>query len=154
VELEKLLGHPNLKGIKNSSGSIPLRKELIGLKRKYDFILFEGHEWAIDEALMLGCDGALCGMGSLASKPMAAICESVRSGDFEKATELQLKLIEVFYGVYGKNLETVTLGHKYAMEKRGIFISHKTLIQDEEALTEGRKKEIESCLEEYKEFLG
>ena len=67
---------------------------------------------------------------------------------------LQHDLIKVFWGVYGKDLSTVWLGQKYALEKLGIFSTHKTLIQDESALTEQRKKEIENCLEEYKAFLG
>jgi dihydrodipicolinate synthase/N-acetylneuraminate lyase len=152
-DIEKFLGHPRLKGIKNSSGSMPLRKELIGLKKKYDFILFEGHEWAIDEALVIGCDGALSGMASLASKPMVKICEAAKGGDFQKALDLQLELIDVFYGVYGRKLETITLGHKYAMEKLGVFNSHKSLIQNEDALTKERRNEIEVCLETHKEFL-
>jgi 4-hydroxy-tetrahydrodipicolinate synthase len=152
-DIERLLGHPNLKGIKNSSGSMLLRKELLALKKKYDFILFEGHEWAIDESLMLGGDGALCGMASLASKPMIEISRAVKDGDLKRACDLQIELIEIFHGVYGKDLETITLGHKYAMEKLGVFSSHKTLIQEEDALTDKRKKEIEECLEKYKDFL-
>lgn len=152
-EFEKIVSHPRIIGVKNSSGMISKRKELLMLKTRLGFNLFEGDEWGVDEALIMGCDGALVGMGALASKPLKAIAAAVDAGDYAKAMSLQHDLIKVFWGVYGKDLSTVWLGQKYALEKLGIFSTHKTLIQDENALTEQRKKEIDNCLEEYKNFL-
>ena len=152
-EFEKILSHPKIVGVKNSSGMMCKRKELLMLKNKCDFMLFEGDEWAVDEAMIMGCDGALVGMGALASKPLKAIAAAVDSGDYAKAMTIQQDLIKVFWGIYGKDLSTIWLGQKYALEKMGIFSSHKTLIQDECSLTEQRKKEIEKCLSEYKDFL-
>lgn len=153
-EFEKIVSHPRIVGVKNSSGMMSKRKELLMLKARNDFNLFEGDEWAVDEALIMGCDGALVGMGALASKPLKAIAAAVDAGDYVKAMSLQHDLIKVFWGIYGKDLSTVWLGQKYALERLGIFSTHKTLIQDENALTEQRKKEIDNCLEEYKNFLG
>jgi len=152
-EFNRILSHPRIIGIKNSSGMMSKRKELLMLKSQRDFNLFEGDEWAVDEALMMGCDGALVGMGALASKPLKAIAAAVDAGDYKKAMNMQQDLVKIFWGIYGKDLSTIWLGQKYALEKLGIFSTHKTLIQDEGALTEQRKKEIEKCLSEYKNVL-
>lgn len=152
-EFREILSHPKIKGIKNSSGSMNTRKDLLMLKQKAEFNLFEGHEWAVDEALMIGCDGALVGMAPLGSNIFKTIARAVDSRDFEKAIRLQHDLVRIFWGVYGKDLSTVWLGQKYALKKLGIFSTHKTFIQSEGALTPQRIKEIDKCLEEYKELL-
>ena len=152
-QFKTFLDHPKLKGIKNSSGDMKLRKELIMLKDQYDFTLLEGHEWAIDESLLMGCDGALCGAGALASKPMVAIAKAVNAGNIAEAIRMQHELIRIFHGIYGENLETVWVGQKYAMKYLGIIDNVNTLFQSPELLTSQRKKEIEMCMDKYKQVL-
>lgn len=152
-ELKTILAHPNIKGIKNSSGSMNTRKELLMLKKSQDFKLFEGHEWAVDEAMILGCDGILVGMASLGSKIFKALAAAVDAKDFEEAMKLQYDLVNIFWGVYGRDLSTVWIGQKYALEKLGIFSNHKTLVQAESALSAQRIKEIDECLAKYRELL-
>ncbi len=152
-EFKEILSHPKIKGIKNSSGSMNTRKELLMLKKEAEFNLFEGHEWAVEEALMVGCDGALVGMAPLGSNIFKSISRAVDKGDFEKAIKLQHDLVKIFWGVYGKDLSTVWLGQKYALKKLGIFSTHKTFIQSEGVLTPQRIKEIDKCLEEYRVLL-
>lgn len=152
-EFREILSHPMIKGIKNSSGAMNTRKELLMLKKEIDFNLFEGHEWAVDEALMTGCDGALVGMAPLGSNIFKSIASAVDKGDFGKAMELQHDLVKIFWGVYGKDLSTVWIGQKYALRKLGIFSTHRTFIQSESALTPQRIKEIDKCLEEYRHLL-
>jgi 4-hydroxy-tetrahydrodipicolinate synthase len=152
-EFKDILSHPKIKGIKNSSGSMNSRKDLLILKKELDFNLFEGHEWAVDEALMLGCDGALVGMASLASNVFKKIARAIDAKDYENAIDLQHSLIKIFWGVFGKDLSTVWIGQKYALEKLGVFSNHKTSIQGECALTSQRIKEIDECLEKNKELL-
>jgi 4-hydroxy-tetrahydrodipicolinate synthase len=150
-QFEEILAHPKIKGIKNSSGDMALRKELIMLKEKYKFALLEGHEWAIDEALIMGCDGALCGLGALGSKVMVSIARAADSGDIKTAVRLQHDLIRIFHGVYGKNLENVWAGQKYALKKLGVISSDHTLVEN--GPSAARKAEIDKCLAEYKELL-
>jgi len=152
-QFKTFLNHPKLKGIKNSAGDMKLRKELIMLKDQYEFTLLEGHEWAIDECLMVGCDGALCGAGALASKPMIAIAEAVNTGKIAEAVKIQHELIRIFHGIYGENLETVWVGQKYAMKYLGLIDSDNTLFQSTSLLTSQRKKEIEACIDKYRDLL-
>lgn len=150
-----ILSHPNLKGVKNSASNMWLRRELILMKQEQGLkpMLLEGQEWAADEALIVGCDGMLCGMGALGSKLMVGIARAVDAGDVAGAVRLQNRFIRLFHGVYGPNLETVWVGQKYALKCLGLCASELTLAQEMETLTEARKHEIETCLAEFRDEL-
>ncbi len=149
-----LFGHPNIVGVKNSSDSLRTRKELLILKKKIDFQLFEGQEWVVDESLALGCDGALVGMAPLGAKLFRNIADAVDSGNPEQAAEYQRIMIKIFNGIYGPALSTVWSGQKYALKLLNIFSTEKVLVPSEEnALTEDAKKRIENCLKVYEKYL-
>lgn len=152
AQFEAILSHPNLKGVKNSASNMWLRRELILMKQEKGLkpVLLEGQEWAADEALLVGYDGMLCGMGALGSKLMVGIARAVDAGDVAEAVRLQNRFIKLFHGVYGKGLETVWVGQKYALKCLGLCASELTLAQGMEALTETRKREIEACLAEFR----
>ena len=95
-QISDIVSHPKCGGVKNSAGQIALRKELLVLKQKKDFMLFEGCEWAIDEALAFGCDGVVCGIGALAPAAIHKILTLVERGELSKAAEMQLILIDLF----------------------------------------------------------
>lgn len=155
AQFEAILSHPNLRGIKNSSSSMWLRRELLLLKRDKTLspALLEGQEWAADEALIVGCDGILCGMGALGSKLMVGIARAVDAGNVAEAVRLQNRFIRIFHGVYGPGLETVWVGQKYALKCLGLCASDYALAQGMDALTETRKREIEVCLEAFRKEL-
>ena len=154
-QFETLMQHPNLKGIKNSSSNMWLRRELLLLKEdmKSNVLLLEGQEWAVDEALLAGMDGMVCGMGALAAKPMVEIARAIEQGDYKKAVELQYVLIRIYHGVYGKNIENVWNGQKYALMKLGLCESAYTIAQEMSLLTPEAMTRIEKCLAEYKDIL-
>jgi len=153
-QFDELFAHPNIAGIKNSSDSLRTRKELLELKKRKTFFLFEGQEWVIDESLALGCDGAVAGMASLGAKLFRSIADAVDAGNLEKASELQRIMLRIFDGIYGKNLSTIWSGQKYALKKIGIIASEKTLVPlEEEALDEKAKNRIEKCLADFSEYL-
>ncbi len=155
AQFETIMRHPRLKGIKNSASNMRLRRELILMKQEKGLqpILLEGQEWAVDEALLVGYDGMLCGMGALGSKFMVRIARAVDNGDVAEAVKLQNRFIQLFHGVYGPNLETVWVGQKYALKCLGLCCSEMTLAQEMDALTEQRKREIEACVEEFRQEL-
>ena len=154
-QFKAIMSHPKLKGIKNSACNMWLRRELILLKKKMqvDTLLLEGQEWSADEALLIGCDGMLCGMGALGSKFMTGIAQAVDQDNVAEAVRKQNRFIELFHGVYGPNLETIWVGQKYAMKCLDLCATEKTLAQDMSALTEQRKREIETCVAEFRQEL-
>jgi len=151
-QFETLLKHPNLKGIKNSSSNMWLRRELLLLREelgsKVEF--FEGQEWAADEALIAGYDGMICGMGALCSKMMKKLATCVDSGDIAGAVKAQNNMIKVFHGVYGIDIENCWNGQKYALVKLGLIASPFTYAQEMDSLTGAAKARIEKCLAEFK----
>jgi dihydrodipicolinate synthase/N-acetylneuraminate lyase len=154
-QFKSIMEHPNLKGIKNSSSNMWLRRELILMKQEKGLkpVLLEGQEWAVDEALLVGYDGMLCGMGALGSKFMTGIARAVEAGDVTEAVRTQNRFIQLFHGVYGPNLETVWVGQKYALKCLGLCSSALALMQEMDDLTEERKCEIEACVEEFRQEL-
>lgn len=147
-----IMAHPNLKGIKNSSSNMWLRKELIWMKKERGFktLIMEGQEWAVDEALMVGFDGMVCGMGALASKVMVGIARAVDKGDYDEAMRLQRVFIGIFHGVYGLNIQNCWNGQKYALVKLGLIETPLTFAQEMDSLTDEAKARVEKCLEEFK----
>ena len=150
-----MMKHPNLKGIKNSSSNMWLRRELLLMRaeKSYKTLFFEGQEWAADEALIAGYDGMICGMGALCSKMMRKLADCVDAGDIPGAVAVQNKMIQVFHGVYGINIENCWNGQKYALMKLGLIASPFTYAQEMSSLTDEAKKRVEKCLEEFKNEL-
>lgn len=153
-QFRDILAHPKIVGIKNSSGSIRVRKELLLLKRSLDFQLFEGEEWAIDEALIAGCDGAVAGFGSVGAKLMKSIARSVEEGNFQSARESQFRLVEIFHSVYGgASAPWWNAGQKYALEYMGIISSRKSRVESQQELSESHMASIKACVDANREYM-
>lgn len=150
-----IMAHPNLKGIKNSSSNMWLRRELLIMRKARTFktLLMEGQEWAVDEALLAGNDGMVCGMAALTSKPMVELARAADRGDWNEAVRLQNLLIEIYHGVYGIDIGNCWNGQKYALMKLGLIETPYTIAQEMTSLTDGAKKRIEECLTKYKNEL-
>ena len=150
-----VMAHPNLKGIKNSSSNMWLRREMLIMKKERGFktLLMEGQEWAVDEALLAGNDGMVCGMAALTSKPMVELARAADRGDWNEARRLQELLIDIYHGVYGIDIGNCWNGQKYALMKLGLIATPHTLAQEMSSLTDEAKKRIEYCLAKYKNEL-
>ena len=154
-DFETLMRHPNLKGIKNSSSNMYLRRELLLMRAEKGLktLFFEGQEWAVDEALIAGYDGMICGMGAVCSKMMRKLADCVDAGDIAGAVATQNRMIKVFHGVYGPNIENCWNGQKYALVKLGLIATPFTFAQEMTSLTDAAKARVEKCLEEFKDEL-
>ena len=154
-QFASIMAHPRLKGIKNSASNMWLRRELLLLKRERGFstLLLEGQEWSVDEALLAGCDGMVCGMGALASKAMVALAKAAERNDWAEAVRQQEWLIRIFHGVYGMDLANVWNGQKYALTRLGLIGSPLTLAQEMSSLDDAAKARIDKFVEEHREEL-
>jgi dihydrodipicolinate synthase/N-acetylneuraminate lyase len=110
----------------------------------------EGQEWAVDEALMVGCDGMISGMGALCSKIMVGIARAADRKDWAEANRLQNIFIDIFHGVYGIDLANVWNGQKYALVKLGLCSTPYTIAQEMDSLTDAAKARVETCVEKYR----
>lgn len=153
-EFKDIVSHPNIIGLKNSSGLISLRKELIFLKQEMSFLLYEGCEWGIDEALALGCDGAIVGLGTLGGALFRKLIDAFTDDNPEQTHKWQMNLLRIFHMVYGENNCCSIIGQKYALYKMGLLNSFKTLHPRQQNLPRKNKQMIEQCLFDFRDILG
>lgn len=152
-QFDQILRHPNIVGIKNSAGQMRVRKELCLLKETLSFELFEGEEWAVDEALAMGCDGIIAGFGAMGARIFRAIDEAVRCGDLKRARALQMETIRIYHVVYGTPPASCA-GQKYGLMKMGLLANATTFIEGQRSLAPERCRAIEECLARYPQWFA
>ena len=112
----ELSGHPNIVGIKDSTGNVIQLGELATVVDT-DFDLLVGTAGALFGALALGCVGGVLALANVAPLQCVKIYELVKEGNFAAAKELQLKMIPVnqaitaTYGVPGLKAALDMLGY-------------------------------------------
>jgi 4-hydroxy-2-oxoglutarate aldolase len=113
----QLSGHPNIAGIKDSTGNVIQLGELANVVDA-DFDLLVGTAGALFGALTLGCVGGVLALANIAPLQCVKIYELIKDGKYEEAKKLQLKMIPVNQAVtatYG------VPGLKAAMDMLGYF---------------------------------
>jgi 4-hydroxy-2-oxoglutarate aldolase len=108
--------HPNIIGIKDSTGNVIQLGELLN-QVDDDFSLLVGTAGALFGALTLGCVGGVLALANVAPQNCVRIYELIQAGDFEAAKKLQLKMIPVnkavtaIYGIAGLKAALDLLGY-------------------------------------------
>lgn len=114
--VSELSKHPNIAGIKDSSGNVNLLGEIVNAVDK-DFDVLVGAAGVLFAGLCLGCTGGVLALANVAPQESVAIFDSVKKGNFDEARELQLKMIPVnkavtaTYGVSGLKAALDMLGY-------------------------------------------
>ena len=90
----KLSKHPNIIGIKDSSGNVNQLGEYLNNVDK-NFTVLVGTAGALLGALTLGCGGAVLALANIAPNSCVKICDLVQKNKFKEAKELQLKMIPI-----------------------------------------------------------
>jgi 4-hydroxy-2-oxoglutarate aldolase len=112
--------HPNIVGLKDSSGNIALVSELIKTCPA-DFLILQGTGSVLFASLMLGAQGGILALSNVAPAETVKIFEMVKAGEMEKAREIQMRLItlnEMIVNTYG------VPGIKCALDMVGYFGGH------------------------------
>ncbi|MFB6280685.1 MAG: dihydrodipicolinate synthase family protein [Haloferacaceae archaeon] len=117
----RLAEHPNVGGMKDSSGDL----EAFALERRAtadaDFDLFVGSGSVLAAALEAGADGGVLGLANVAPEAAAEVYERFRAGDRRAAHELNADLVALNRAV---TAEHSVPGAKYAMRRRGAPAGH------------------------------
>lgn len=88
--LQQLVGHPNIVGVKDSSGDA---KNLAAYRDAApDWSVFVGSGSLLYQALELGCDGGILAVACFAAELCVRILAAFRAGDREGAGKLQERL--------------------------------------------------------------
>ena len=84
---------------------------------------------------------------------LVTLTAAFNRGDIATAKETQKKLIRLYHGIYGENIDCVWTGQKYALYKMGIISSPFTYAQEMDSLSDAAKKRIEACIATFKDDL-
>ena len=112
----RLASHPNIAGIKDSSGNIAQLSEILRLTNDQDFAVFVGNAEVLYSATQLGADGAILAVANVLPQLCVDLMEAVRSGDLAQGKALQWsmsRLAALVTSVYGVG------GLKAAMDMKG-----------------------------------
>jgi 4-hydroxy-tetrahydrodipicolinate synthase len=84
-------------GVKDSSGNEPEFRAL-AYERKADprFLVFTGSEVMVDNAVYVGANGAVPGLGNVDPAGFVRLYQAARAGDWQKARDEQQRIIRLF----------------------------------------------------------
>jgi 4-hydroxy-2-oxoglutarate aldolase len=108
--------HPNIIGVKDSSGDILALAEMVRLVPN-DFAVLTGNGAALYPALCVGATGGILAIGCIAPRLAVAIFDAFQAGEHEHARALQQKLtiltrgVLVRYGIGGLKAALDMLGY-------------------------------------------
>ncbi|MEW6665142.1 MAG: dihydrodipicolinate synthase family protein [Thermodesulfobacteriota bacterium] len=110
-----LAEHPNIAGLKESSGNVAFVSEIIkGVPA--EFTVLQGMGSVLVPSLMMGVKGAILAVAVMTPAEAVEIYKLVQAGQYEKAKEIQFKILTV-------NQRIVTVhgipGIKYALDLLG-----------------------------------
>jgi 4-hydroxy-2-oxoglutarate aldolase len=140
AEILALSEHPNIVGIKDSSGSIQRIVELVATAPKA-FQVLTGGAAVLYPALVVGARGAILALADAFPEKCAELHQLVRAGKQQEAKELQFLLAQASKGILSEN---GIAGLKYAMAIRGYHGGNPRLPLL--PLREENKKSIESVV--------
>ena len=114
-EILALAEHPNIVGIKDSSGNIQRVAEIVASARA-DFRVLTGGAAVIYPALAVGARGAILALAAALPEKCAELYDLFQRGQYEQARHLQLTLAQASKLIVS---EHGIPGVKYAMDLRG-----------------------------------
>lgn len=115
--ISRLSRHPNIVGVKDSSGNVNLLGQYLN-NSESNFNVLVGTAGVLFSGLTLGCVGGIVAMANVAPQACVKILESVNQGDVDKARRLQLKMLPVNNAV---TLDFGISGLKAAMDMLDYF---------------------------------
>jgi 4-hydroxy-2-oxoglutarate aldolase len=113
-EIATLAEHPNVIGIKDSSGSVLRVGEILALVP--NFLILVGSAGTLLPSLTVGARGAILALASALPELCVAQYNLVREGQFDKAREQQKALVRASNIILS---EAGIAGIKFAMDQRG-----------------------------------
>ena len=112
----QLSGHPNIIGVKDSTGNVIQLGEFLHQVGS-DFSILVGTASALYGALTLGCVGGVLALANVTPETCVKIHGLVQEGDYKAAQQIQLKMIPVnkavtaIYGIAGLKTALDMLGY-------------------------------------------
>lgn len=115
-EVGVLAQHPNIIGIKESSGVVQRAAEMLGAVPS-SFQILVGSASMMFPSMVLGAVGAILALGSALPEQCVALFEAVRTSNFERARELQTVIVPASKLIVS---QCGIPGVKYGMDEAGL----------------------------------
>jgi 4-hydroxy-2-oxoglutarate aldolase len=115
-EVGVLSQHPNIIGIKESSGVVQRAAEMLGVVPS-SFQILVGSASMMFPSMVLGAVGAILALASALPEQCVALFEAVRTSNLAKARELQTPIVEASKLIVS---QCGIPGVKYAMDEAGL----------------------------------
>ena len=113
----RLAEHPNIVGLKESSGDLMSLKDLFRELKNSEFSVLVGSPAILTQGLDAGCAGAVLAVGALAPNTACAIEQAYNHNNYERAEELQKRLAAL-----ARVTAASGIGHlKAAMDVVGLY---------------------------------
>lgn len=146
--LNRLVQHPNIKGVKDSSGDMQYLHRLIALARvRPDWSILVGTEELLAEAVIMGAHGGICGGANMFPRLYQALYEAAKYQDMEKVKELQQIVMDISKNIYNGNYLP---GVKHALECMHVCSGHMAEPLHRPSLN--RQREIAEFLTTYEDY--
>lgn len=115
--VERAMNHPNITGIKDSSGNIGYLEEIINICPR-DFSVFQGSGSVLYPSLLMGAHGAILALADFAPGETAAIYKAVKNNELEEGKRIQLAIAPANSKIVGS---FGVPGIKYALDLIGFY---------------------------------
>lgn len=113
----KLAAHPNIVGIKDSSGNVQRMKDIVASTPK-SFSALTGSALTLEEALNEGASGAILAIACAVPEACVGLYDAAKSGDLQRAEQLKKRAINPAATITTK---FGIAGLKFAMDRVGYF---------------------------------
>lgn len=114
LELSKI---PNIIGIKDATGNLWRNQELIK-KTGEDFAVYSGDDPTFMPFMLVGGDGVISVTANVRPKSIAKICDLVFKGEYDKALEINRKLLDLHHLLF---IQSNPIPVKYCLFKMGLI---------------------------------
>ena len=151
--LRNIYAEPKVVIIKDSS-SMPerMRIALEAKRRRPSLCLLDGDEFNCVQYIKAGYDGLLLGGGVFNGYIAGKIIDAVRSGDMKLAEQVQARMNNIMWAVYGgKKITCWLAGEKQLLVRMGIFNTWKNY--PDYPLASSCRRAIERTLKENRKWL-
>ena len=115
---EVLSKHPKIVGVKEASGNMEYTKEVSKYLNE-KFVMLSGNDDIIVDMIKIGATGVISVLANIAPKNTQAMCDYALAGDFDKAYDIQNKLLSVADSLF---YETNPIPVKAAMNYLGFNV--------------------------------
>ncbi|MCK4323811.1 MAG: dihydrodipicolinate synthase family protein [Armatimonadetes bacterium] len=151
--MESIIAHEKVIIVKDSSLDEGRRDAWLAVRRRRQNLrLLSGYEFDCVSYLQAGYDGLLLGGGIFNGYTARQLMEAVAAGDFAQARQLQDRMNEMMWAVYGgKDLTCWMSGIKHLLVKMGIFSTANRFL--DYPLTDECRRNIAHALQQYRDIL-